>query len=125
MRCFQIPATRSRYTRLMRLTVAAASLYVFTLLTMIWFKTDYRSPSSNIYSFWFDSSDIVTGVVASFLTFPLSLFLSFLFKRSRSRHSYVYPSRPPTGIDVPMDVEIPIQSKTIDICMEDMTNRHG
>ena len=31
-----------RYTRLMRLTVATASLYVFTLLTMIWFNVDYR-----------------------------------------------------------------------------------
>ena len=26
----------------MRLTVATASLYVFTLLTMIWFNVDYR-----------------------------------------------------------------------------------
>ena len=77
----------------MRLTVAAASLYVFTLLTMIWFNVDYRSPEANIYSFWFDGSDIVTGVLASFITFPLSLALSFLFKRSRSRHSYVHPSR--------------------------------
>jgi hypothetical protein len=58
--------TRSRYTRLMRLTVASASFYVFTLLTMIWYKKPtYEmvgdAPQYNIYAFWFSGSDIVTG----------------------------------------------------------------
>lgn len=45
---------------------------------------------------------------ASILVFPLAILLSFLFKQSRSLNSYVWPSRPPTGIVVPMEIEIPI-----------------
>lgn len=52
----------------------------------------------------------VTGVIASVMVFPLAILLSFLFKQSRSLNSYVWPSRPPTGIVVPMEVEIPIHS---------------
>ena len=102
--------TRSRFTRVMRLTVAWTCLCVFMLLTMVWFQVDETIPSSQIYSFWFDASDIVTGVIASILVFPLAIVLSFLFKQSRSLNSYVWPSRPPTGIVVPMEVEIPIHS---------------
>ena len=49
-------------------------------------------------------------MIASILVFPLAIVLSFLFKQSRSLNSYVWPSRPPTGIVVPMEVEIPIHS---------------
>ena len=92
----------------MRLTVAWTCLFVFILLTMVWYRLDYTIPRSQIYSFWFDSSDVVTGIVASILVFPLAILLSFLFKQSRSLNSYVWPSRPPTGIVVPMEIEIPI-----------------
>ena len=34
---------------------------------MIWFELDYTIPKSQIYSFWFDASDVVTGIVASIL----------------------------------------------------------
>ena len=102
--------TRSRFTRVMRLTVAWTCLSMFMLLTMVWYQVDETIPSSQIYSFWFDASDIVTGVIASILVFPLAIILSFLFKQSRSLNSYVWPSRPPTGIVVPMEVEIPIHS---------------
>ena len=102
--------TRSRFTRVMRLTVAWTCLLVFILLTMIWFQLDYSIPTSQIYSFWFDASDVVTGTVASILVFPLAILLSFLFKQSKSSNSYIWPSRPPTGIVVPMEVEIPIHT---------------
>ena len=55
--------TRSRFTRVMRLTVAWTCLFVFILLTMVWYRLDYTIPRSQIYSFWFDSSDVVTGIV--------------------------------------------------------------
>lgn len=47
----------------MRLTVAWTCLFVFILLTMVWYRLDYTIPRSQIYSFWFDSSDVVTGIV--------------------------------------------------------------
>lgn len=49
----------------MRLTVAWTCLFVFILLTMVWYRLDYTIPRSQIYSFWFDSSDVVTGIVGS------------------------------------------------------------
>ncbi|CAG5094843.1 Oidioi.mRNA.OKI2018_I69.XSR.g13909.t1.cds [Oikopleura dioica] len=107
--------TRSRYTRLMRLSVASASLFIFTLFTMVWYNLEYRDPKLNLYGFWFDASDIVTGIIASLLTFPISVVLAFLFKRSRSRHSYVHPSRPRTGIEIPLEIEIPNESRPIDL----------
>ena len=78
----------SRFNRKERLSVCAVFLYVSMLFSALWYDTSPETPRSGFFTFGpfsLSTEQTIIGLVIVFCVIPLTLFLSFIFKRARPR----------------------------------------
>ena len=98
---------QSRFTRVQRATVCITVLFVYMFLNAMWYgllHTDDEDDDSVASAAYLQWMDVLIGIVAAIVTFPVALLLIQLFKHIRPVRR-VAP-RPGSAQSIEMDVHL-------------------